>query len=128
MERFYKLQRWQKRNVNFVKQQLPAVVKQQQEEISRTHVPSLFAVYVFVLIDEWDSPVTCGDWSLHPYCLNMPEYLSSKETADASTDSLAPISVGRFPPHNEFFTTSMTSLMQLGEREREGRPLDNVLQ
>ena len=27
---------------------LPAVVKQQQEEISRNHVPSLFAVSVFL--------------------------------------------------------------------------------
>ena len=45
-ERYRNIQRWQKRNVNFVKQQLPAVVKQQQEEISRSHVPSLFTISV----------------------------------------------------------------------------------
>ena len=43
------LQRWQIRDADFQKQKLPglaAVVKQQQEEISRNHAPSLSAVSV----------------------------------------------------------------------------------
>ena len=32
---------------------LPAVVKQQQEEISRNHVPSLFAVSVDIPVVNW---------------------------------------------------------------------------
>ena len=35
---------------------LPAVVKQQQEEISRNHVPSLFAVSVYNLNRWTDNP------------------------------------------------------------------------